>query len=75
MAYTTIDDPSEFFHTRLYTATGNAISVTNNANAGEEIDFAVEGLPSGWTYCVLFSGNCLNSLNIVFLESLEQIYM
>ena len=34
MAYTTIDDPSAHFHTRLYTATGNAISVTNNANAG-----------------------------------------
>jgi len=35
MAYTTIDDPSAHFHTRLYTATGNAISVTNNANAGD----------------------------------------
>ena len=35
MAYTTIDDPSAHFHTRLYTATGNAISVTNDANAGD----------------------------------------
>ena len=35
MAYTTIDDPSAFFTTTLYTATGNAISVTNNANAGD----------------------------------------
>ena len=40
------------------------VTITNNANADEEIDFAVEGLPSGWTYCVLFSGNCLNSLNV-----------
>ena len=40
------------------------VTITNSANADEEIDFAVEGLPSTWTYCVLFSGNCLNSLNI-----------
>ena len=40
------------------------VTINNNANADEEIDFDVEGLPSGWTYCVLFSGNCLNSLNI-----------
>ena len=35
MAYTTIDDPSEYFHTRLYTGTGNSQGVTNNANAGD----------------------------------------
>ena len=35
-----------------------------NSNADEEINFDIEGLPSGWSYCVLFSGNCLNSLNI-----------
>ena len=40
------------------------VTITNNANANEEIDFIVEGLPSTWTYCVLFSGNCLNSLNV-----------
>ncbi len=40
------------------------VTITNNANADEEIDFVVEGLPSTWTYCVLFSGNCLNSLNV-----------
>ena len=34
MAYTTIDDPSEYFHTRLYTGTGNSQAVANNANAG-----------------------------------------
>jgi len=34
MAYTTIDDPSEYFHTRLYSGTGSALSITNNANAG-----------------------------------------
>tara|TARA_B100001250_G_scaffold407962_1_gene429563 strand:+ start:2223 stop:5156 length:2934 start_codon:yes stop_codon:yes gene_type:complete len=40
------------------------VTIINNANADEEIDFTVTGLPSGWTSCVLFSGNCLNSLNI-----------
>ena len=40
------------------------VTIINNANADEEIDFTVEGLPSGWTYCVLFNGNCLNSLNV-----------
>jgi hypothetical protein len=34
MAYTTIDDPSEYFHTRLYSGNGSTQSITNNANAG-----------------------------------------
>ena len=34
MAYTTIDDPSEYFHTQLYTGNGSTQSITNNANAG-----------------------------------------
>ncbi len=41
-----------------------AVTIDNNANADDEIDLTVDGLPSTWTYCVLFSGNCLNSLNI-----------
>ena len=41
-----------------------AVTINNNANADDEIDLIVDGLPSTWTYCVLFSGNCLNSLNI-----------
>ncbi|MBJ35433.1 MAG: hypothetical protein CMB62_02300 [Euryarchaeota archaeon] len=40
------------------------VTIINSANADEEIDFIVEGLPSTWTYCVSFSGNCLNSLNV-----------
>ena len=35
MAYTTIDDPSAYFHTQLYTGTGSALSITNDANAGD----------------------------------------
>ena len=35
MAYTTIDDPSEYFHSQLYTGTGSSHSVTNDANAGD----------------------------------------
>ena len=37
MAYTTIDDPSEYFHTRLYSGnnSGSGLAITNNANAGD----------------------------------------
>jgi hypothetical protein len=35
MAYTDIDDPSEYFTTTLYTGTGATRSVTNTANAGD----------------------------------------
>ena len=36
MAYTTIDDPSEYFHTQLYTGNGSSgLSITNDANAGD----------------------------------------
>jgi len=35
MAYTTIDDPSLYFHTQLFTGTGSELSVTNDANAGD----------------------------------------
>jgi len=36
MAYTTIDDPSEYFHTRLYSGnnSGSGLAVTNDANSG-----------------------------------------
>jgi len=34
MAYTTIDDPSAYFHTQLYTGNGSTQNITNNANAG-----------------------------------------
>ena len=35
MAYTTIDDPSVYFHIQLFTGTGSELSVTNDANAGD----------------------------------------
>ncbi len=35
MAYTTIDDPSAYFHTQLFSGTGSSQSVTNDANAGD----------------------------------------
>ena len=36
MAYTTINDPSEYFHTQLYTGDGNTNrDITNDANAGD----------------------------------------
>jgi hypothetical protein len=35
MAYTTIDDPSAYFHIELYTGNGDARNITNDANAGD----------------------------------------
>jgi hypothetical protein len=36
MAYTTIDDPSAYFHTQLYTGDGSSNNaITNDANAGD----------------------------------------
>jgi hypothetical protein len=36
MAYTTIDDPSEYFHTQIYTGNGSAPrDITNDANSGD----------------------------------------
>ena len=36
MAYTTIADPSAYFHTQLYTGNGSSgLSITNDANAGD----------------------------------------
>ena len=35
MAYTTIDDPSAYFHTQLYTGSSSGQSITNDANAGD----------------------------------------
>ena len=34
MAYTTVDDGSEYFTTTLYTGNGSSIDVTNSANSG-----------------------------------------
>ena len=35
MAYTTIDDPSAYFHIKLYNGNGSTQSITNDANAGD----------------------------------------
>jgi hypothetical protein len=35
MAYTSIDDPSAYFHTQLFSGTGSSQSITNDANAGD----------------------------------------
>ena len=40
------------------------MTIVNNANAAEEISFVFEDIPSDWSYCILFNGNCLNTLNI-----------
>jgi len=35
MAFTTIDDPSAYFHIQLYTGSGSEKNITNDANAGD----------------------------------------
>jgi hypothetical protein len=39
MAYTTIDDPSAYFHTQLYTGTGSTNAITNDANVNLQPDW------------------------------------
>ena len=39
MAYTTIDDPSEYFQTALYTGNGGTLTVTNDGNSDLQPDW------------------------------------
>jgi len=39
MAYTTVDDPSKYFQTALYTGTGSGFSVTNSGNSNLQPDW------------------------------------
>ena len=39
MAYTTIDDPSAYFQTALYTGDGNAQTITNDGNSDLQPDW------------------------------------
>ena len=39
MAYTTIDDPSKYFQTKLYTGNGSARSLTNDGNSDLQADW------------------------------------
>ena len=39
MAYTTIDDPSEYFQTALWTGTGSSQTITNDGNSDLQPDF------------------------------------
>ena len=38
MAYTTIDDPSAYFQTKLYTGTGSSLALTNDGNSDLQPD-------------------------------------
>ena len=39
MAYTTIDDPSAYFQTKLYTGTGSSLALTNDGNSDLQPDW------------------------------------
>ena len=49
--YTTIDDPTVYFHTQLYTGTGSLNSVTNDASSGNfKPDFLwIKNRSAGWS--------------------------
>ena len=60
MAYTTIDDPSEYFHIQLYSGDGNTNrDVTNDANAGDfKPDWLwLKGRTDSSTQHMLFNSN------------------
>ena len=50
MAYTTIDDPSAFFQTTLYSGTGNTQSITNTGNSDLQPDWVWLKVRSNGTY-------------------------
>ena len=53
MAYTTIDDPSAFFQTKLYTGTGSTLSLTNDGNSNLQPDWVWIKNRSGSNWHVL----------------------
>ena len=56
--YTSINDPSAYFHTQLYTGTGSLNSITNNANAGNfKPDWLwIKNRSAGWSH-ILFDSS------------------
>ena len=54
MAYTTIDDPSAYFQTALYTGDGNAQTITNNGNSDLQPDWVWISMRSHADNRVLF---------------------
>ena len=54
MAYTTIDDPSAYFQTALYTGDGNAQTITNDGNSDLQPDWVWISMRSHADNRVLF---------------------
>jgi hypothetical protein len=50
MAYTTIDDPSAYFQTKLYTGTGSSLAITNDGNSNLQPDLVWLKRRDGSTY-------------------------
>lgn len=50
MAYTTIDDPSVYFQTKIYTGTGSLNSLVNDGNSNLQPDWAwIKNRGQGWS--------------------------
>ena len=64
MAYTTIDDPSEYFHTQLYAGNGSTQSITNDGNSDLQPDLLWIKYSSSSKFLIFFLGmKALNSAN------------
>jgi hypothetical protein len=58
MAYTTIDDPSAFFQTALYTSTGSALNVVNTGNSDLQPDLIwIKSRSEGQLHCLFNSSH------------------
>jgi len=72
MAYTTIDDPSEYFQTIIYTGNGSARSLTFSGNADMQPDmfWSKKRADAAQNHCVTDSQRGVG--NIIFPDAADQ---
>lgn len=70
MAYTTIDDPSEYFQATTYTGAGASQTVTNAGNSNLQPDFLwIKNRSAAYAHALFDSNRGLGSSNPPMLES------
>ena len=57
MAYTTIDDPSAYFQTALYTGNGGTQSITNDGNSDLQPDLVYMKERNGTNWCTMYDSS------------------
>ena len=61
--YTTVNDPSAYFQTALYTGTGNAQTITNTGNANLQPDWVwTKNRSAAQNHCVTDTNRGLNKV-------------